>query len=61
MQRNVLNIALLLSLQVWAYQCTVSSSAASTDTRNDDAGSLSMLLTSDNTNDFANTGLPLRV
>ena len=35
--------------------------SASTDTRDENANDLSVLLTSDNSNDFSNAGLPLRI
>ena len=39
----------------------MTTNSASTDTRDEDGGALSMLLTSDKSNDFANAGLPLRI
>ena len=43
------------------YTCSVTTSELSTDSRSDDSGVLTVLLTSDGQNDLQDVGLPLRI
>ena len=52
MFRNVLILTFSLTFQVWSYQCQVTADSASTDRRDENGNDLSVLLTSDNSNDF---------